>query len=225
MIVALALGACWEMDPERIEREQDALVPKMERHDAQADAIRRAIVAGELERARDAARNLIARLPLTGLPSRLDSHQSALRSAASTVERAPDLGAAATASAELGMACGSCHGSMKLHGPPAGDMPNGEEWEAAMARHAWAADEMWTAIVWMEPDRFARAVESWNATPLVRPRTHDERRFTSEALALEDRVHDLAERAAATPNAHERAVLYGSVIATCSECHGLVRSR
>jgi cytochrome c553 len=191
----------------------------------QADTIRRAIVAGDLERARDAGRSLVARLPLTGLPARLDSHQAALRSAAAAVVQAPDLAAAAAASSELGLACGACHGSMKLQGPPAGDMPNGDEWEAAMARHAWAADEMWTAIVWMAPDRFARAVESWNATPLVRPHTHDEKRFTSEALALEDRVHDLAERAAATPNAHERAALYGSVIATCSECHGLVRRR
>jgi cytochrome c556 len=223
MILALLLGGCWERDPEKVEEEQDALRPHMERHDVQARAIRQGIIDGDFAKVQRAAADLSARLPLAGLPERFDAYQGTLRGAVDAIQKAPDLGAAAAGVGELALSCGSCHGSMGIQPPAGSDMPNGEEWEAAMARHAWAADEMWTSLIWMAPDRFRLAVDAWNDTPLVRPHTHDEKRFTSEALALEARAHELAARAAATPDVHQRASLYGQVLATCSSCHQLVR--
>jgi cytochrome c553 len=226
MIALVALfGGCWESDPERIEREQDLVVPKMQRHDAEAGRVRQAIVDGDLAAAKRAAAELQARLPIAGLPTALDAHQAALAGAAAAIAAAPDLAAAAAGVGELALACGSCHGTVGMAPPSESDMPNGEAWEDAMARHRWAADEMWTSIVWMSGDRFARSVTAWNDTPLVRPHTQDEKRFSSEALAIEDRIHDVAARAATTPDVHERAALYGTILAGCAQCHALVRAR
>ena len=92
-----------------------------------------------------------------------------------------------------------------------------------MARHSWAADEMWIGLVWKSDARFRHAVEVWNATPLAQPHTADDKRFTPEVLALEDRVHDLAEQAASKMEPNRRGALYGEMLATCSACHALVR--
>ena len=94
-----------------------------------------------------------------------------------------------------------------------------------MARHSWAADQMWTGLVWKSDARFRQAVEVWNATPLAQPHTADDKRFTPAVLALEDRVHDLAEQAASKMEPSRRGALYGEMLATCSSCHALVRRR
>jgi hypothetical protein len=82
---------------------------------------------------------------------------------------------------------------------------------------------MWTGLVWNSDPRFRHAVEVWNATPLAQPHTADDKRFTPEVLALEDRVHDLAEQAASKTEPSRRASFYGQMLATCSACHALVR--
>jgi cytochrome c553 len=222
LALPILLTACWETDPEAIEVEQDRLVAPMERHDIQARAITRAVVDGDLAAARKSAAALADRLPLPGVPERLDPHQRVLRAAATDVAAALDMASAARGVGELAVACGSCHNAVGVSAPPAADMPDGEEWEAAMARHRWAADEMWTSLVWMAPDRYERVVRAWNEIPLARPHTEDEKRFTAEVLRLEDRVHNLAARGISA-DAHARADIYGQMLATCAACHAQVR--
>jgi cytochrome c553 len=223
MMLALALAACVGPDAEDIEDRHDQTIVQMERHDAEATTMRLAVIDGDLGRLRKAAAELAARLPIAGVGDRLDAHQATLKSIAGRLSAATTLEVAATGAGELAVACGSCHADVGILPPPASDPPNGEAWESAMARHSWAADEMWTGLVWKSDARFRQAVEVWNATPLAQPHTADDKRFTPEVLALEDRVHDLAEQAAAKMEPSRRAELYGEMLATCSACHALVR--
>ena len=223
MMLLLALAACVGPDAEDIEERHEQTAAQMERHDAEATTMRVALIDGDLGRLRQAATELAARLPISGIGDRLDAHQSELESIAGRLASAPTIEGAAAGVGELVVSCGSCHGDVGILPPPASDPPNGDAWESAMARHSWAADEMWTGLVWKSDARFRHAVEVWNATPLAQPHTADEKRFTPEVLALEDRVHDLAEQAAAKMEPSRRAKLYGEMLATCSACHALVR--
>jgi cytochrome c553 len=44
---------------------------------------------------------------------------------------------------------------------------------------------------------------------------------TKEAVAAEEQVHKLAERAAAAKDTTERVAVYGEVIGSCASCHSL----
>jgi hypothetical protein len=223
MMLALTLAACVGPDAEDIEDRHDQTVVQMERHDAEAIRMRTAVVDGDVAKLRQTAAELAARLPIAGVGYRLDWHQARLKTVASRLADTTTIELAASGVAELAVECGSCHAEVGILPPPSSEMPNGEQWESAMARHAWAADEMWTGLVWKSDPRFRHAVEVWNATPLAQPHTADEKRFTPDVLALEDRVHDLAEQAAAKMEPSRRAKLYGEMLATCSACHALVR--
>lgn len=223
MILTLALSGCVGPAVDDIEERHEQTVAQMERHDAEATTMRAALIDGDLERLRQAAGELDARLPIHGMPDSVVSRQAELKSIAGRLAKATMLDVAAGATGELAVSCGSCHAQVGILPPPPSDEPNGEAWESAMARHSWAADEMWTGLVWNSDARFRQAVEVWNATPLAQPHTADDKRFTPEVLALEDRVHDLAEQAASKMEPSRRGALYGEMLATCSACHALVR--
>ena len=223
MMLALVLAGCVGPHTEDIEERHEQAVTQMERHDAEATTMRAALIDGNLDRLRQAAAELGGRLPIQGMGDRLDPRQAALKSVASRLAGATTLQVAAEAMGELAVSCGSCHADVGILPPPPSDPPNGDAWESAMARHSWAADEMWTGLVWKSDARFRQAVAVWNATPLAQPHTSDDKRFTPEVLSLEDRVHDLAEQAASKMEPSRRAALYGEMLAACSACHALVR--
>jgi cytochrome c553 len=223
MMLSLALAGCIGPDAEDIEDRQERTVAQMERHDAEATTMRTALIDGNLQGVRTAAAELGARLPIAGMADRLAARQAELKSIAGRLAAAASIDVAAQTVGELSVSCGSCHADVGIAPPPPSDPPNGEAWESEMARHSWAADEMWTGLVWQNDARFRQAVEVWNATPLAQPHTADDKRFTPEVLALEDRVHDLAEQASSKIDPTRRAELYGQMLATCSACHALVR--
>ena len=223
MMLALVLAGCVGPEAEDIEDRHEQTVAQMERHDAEANAVRGALIDGNLERLRKSAGELDVRLPIHGMPDGLVARQAALKSVAGRLAKATTLEMAAGATGELAVACGACHAQVGILPPPPSDEPNGDTWESAMAQHSWAADEMWTGLVWKSDARFRRAVEVWNATPLAQPHTAEDKRFTPEVLSLEDRVHDLAEQAASMTEPSRRAALYGEMLATCSACHVQVR--
>jgi hypothetical protein len=223
MMGALLLAACIGPDAEGLDDRHEQTVVEMGRHDAEAIRMRTAVIDGDLAKLRQAAAELASRLPIPGVGDRHDGHQAQLKSVSSRLAGITTLELAGTSVGELAVACGSCHSKVGILPPPPSEMPNGEEWESAMARHAWAADEMWTGLVWKSDARFRHAVEVWNATSLAQPHTAEDKRFTPEVLALEDRVHNLAEAAASKTEPSRRAALYGEMLATCSACHALVR--
>ena len=223
MMLTLAIAGCVGPDVDDIAERHEQTVTQMERHDGEATTMRTALIGGNLQLVRQASAELAARLPISGIASRLDGHQSELKSIAGRLAAASTIDGAAAGVGELVVSCGSCHADVGILPPPQSDIPNGETWESAMARHSWAADEMWTGLVWRSDARFRQAVEVWNAAPLAQPHTADDKRFTPQVLSLEDRVHDLAEQAASKMEPSRRGALYGEMLATCSACHALVR--
>lgn len=236
--LVLVLGACSCSPPEppsRADADVSAIAAelpsrtssptaaKMTEHMRDAGSIKEAVIAGDLDDARAAARRLSEQLVADELP---EAQRPRAREAVRLAEVAlstDDLAVAASAVAGLGLVCGECHAAV-LGGPKdlaIGGVPTPAEHDpkAQMARHQWAADRMWLALVSRTDDTWQTAAQALADAPLdIKDITADVE-LTEDVLGLPDRVHELGRRARTTGSWDARATIYGEVLASCAACH------
>lgn len=194
---------------------------RMPDHFRDAEAIKHAVIAGELEDARAPARRLRSdadRYPVTWRP-----FVAANLVYADAVATARDLRVAGAAAAGLARTCGDCHAALGVgprfdpaHGVPAIAPHDPRQ---RMMRHQWAADRMWEALI----DRGEYAWMAGAAALAVAPLEHADLtrdvELAEDVLRLNERVHALGVQAGATVGWDARAGLYGEFLATCAGCH------
>lgn len=198
----------------------------MQDHFTQATTMRDAVIRGDLQAARAAAKVLATREIAKDLPDDWRSHVAALRSAASAGVDAPSLDAIALVVGDVANACGGCHGA--LGGPKfaPGEPPGPASGAAAhMARHVWAESRMWEGLVGPSEASWVKGTEAFSDAPLLT------KQGDKPLDALAKRVHALGERGRAlvedrklsspqaSPLARQRSATYGEMLATCSQCH------
>ena len=147
---------------------------------------------------------------------------ASIRDEAARVAASSDTVVAAKSMARLGRACARCHqatGAQIAFAPapePAVDGKLGPE----MARHQWAAAQMWDGLIGPNDDRWTAGARAFGDAPLA---------ITAEsgALGIADdvaRTRALAARALVTGDQDARADLYGEMLATCAHCHATIRA-
>ena len=156
--------------------------------------------------------------------SAIDAAIARLRAAAEQVVAAPDLPAAAAATAQLGAACASCHderGAIVAFAWT--ELPADEPALARqMQRHQWAAARLWEGLV-------APADELWRsgADTLATLRLDVGALATGAdgpaVTAALDRLRTLAAQAKTTADQPGRVELYHQLLTTCVGCHAAVR--
>ncbi|MFZ6183850.1 hypothetical protein [Nannocystis pusilla] len=185
--------------------------------------IKNAVIAGDLAEVPPAARRLAEQLVPERFPAAWRDHLGPTTRMAATAGAARELPEAAAAAAGLASACGDCHAAIGKgpEFPAPGVPPVGESHDtrAHMARHQWAADRMWEALV-------SRSEPAWSAgaTALVNAPLNSEDltrdvELPQEALDLGVRVHDLAARATRVTDWPARTAIYGEFLASCAGCH------
>jgi hypothetical protein len=200
-----------------------ATAAKMNEHMRDAGRIKEAVIAGDLDDARSAARRLSEQLAADELP---EAQRPRVREAVRLAEVAldtDDLAVAASAVAGLGLVCGECHAAV-AGGPKgltigAAPAPAERDPKAQMTRHQWAADHMWLALVARTDGAWRTAAEALASAPLDIEAITADVELTEDVLRLPDRVHELGRRAGATGSWDERATIYGEVLASCAACH------
>jgi cytochrome c553 len=222
-MVLLLLGmACWS-DEERTDAATVDLVEEMSAHDAEAEAMRAAVVRGDVAGVHAAATRLRERLPLGALPEDARYDELPLRDAVARAVSAPDLSSAASAAADVAAACGGCHDKRGVQFPqPTADRPDPalEGLPAAMARHHWAARRMWDGLLLPSQAAFVEAAEVLGPGDLAPTGTAVGSGLHPLAVDLEVRVHDLTAQAARTDDPAARARATGALLETCGTCHG-----
>ena len=194
----------------------------MQGHFVEATALRAAVVAGDLQAARDAGQGLETSSLMLDVDARWKPHLDSLVDAAGAVGQASTLDVAAQASARVGLACARCHEAIGS-GPAAtlGDVVSRDNApEDHMRLHQWATGWLWVGLV-------ASHDGAWDAGSAALKESRFDSRFAEDgSLAdLEQRVHALAIAAASTERMEDRAVIYGDLLATCSACHNVARDR
>jgi cytochrome c553 len=182
--------------PERPRFDRPAMVRfHMQRSFDDLRRIERRLIGGQLDEARALA-HLLAR------PARDPGIDEACR-------REPRVSAA----------CAGCHlrtGAAPVF-PPAPPVPlDRPTRDARMARHLWATDRLWEAMVGGAEPAWRSGLAVLAATPLP---------FTDRDLSRSARrLQDLARDGASLATAADRAAAYGELLVTCTGCHARVRS-
>ncbi len=207
-LLAVGLSSCVPMDPADV-----APDARMWIHFDEAGDLQMAMVRGDLDRAREAARRIERVVAITGLPEGSEEELMRLRSYATAIREADDYGVAALGTSLLAASCGDCHATYGV-GPAfaeVGDLP--EDRGNHMVEHVWAADRMWEGLVIPDPARWQTGarVLAYHEVPMdaLAPGT-SQYGVDLKTLGLESlRETDLSEQARR----------YGEILVTCSGCH------
>jgi cytochrome c553 len=182
---------------------------------------RDALIAGSLGRARSRMRRLSeqkygALVPASWLPD-----MDRMAGEAARVAAARDLREASEALAGVAVACGACHA--RLHAGPLPDATpvggvdgQGEDVEARMLRHQWAADALWSGLSRPSDSDWRAGAEALVEAPLSLPEGLG---GESQQAAIE-RVRDIGRDALAAMTPGRRAGVYAALLQSCSGCHG-----
>ena len=183
----------------------------MRGHFAESEAMRRAIVAGDLRGLHDAARSLAGDEWTPNLRADWRPHVSAVRAAAQSAHTALSLEEGAAALGQLGQSCATCHQSTGGPRIPSPSAWLGVERDRGMVAHDTAMGKLWAGLVapsdalWLEGSRQMLAAPELDSD-------------VADISALSRRVRDLARRGeVAEPPS--RARLFSEVMLTCASCH------
>lgn len=191
----------------------------------QAVALRDAVIAGDIVRARrEAALFEKARFPL--LPDTWRYSVAQMQGSAREVAYSGDIDSAAQWTATIAVACGNCHrysGEVPEFDaePPPEPAPDQETLDERMKRHARVSEDLWLGLLGSEP-AWKRGANTLNEAP-PEP-TAAAAQSVDEAFALElNQIKALGIQALMARTLERRAAVYGDLIARCAHCHPFAR--
>lgn len=223
-MTALLLAGCWGTEPRALEEER--VRDEMTEHWKQGTAIRDAVVAGDLDDIHTQAAALSKRLPVEGIPARVEPIQDDLQKTVAALATTGDIVSASALVGQMALTCGRCH--TEVDAKPYDDTPAppaGTEVKEEMATHQWAVERMWLGLVRNDPSQFTEAVTALQEAPLVPSGTAADSPLPPLATELELGVHELAQSARSAPDQATRAKHYGELLVTCATCHALIRDK
>jgi hypothetical protein len=189
----------------------------MAEHFVQADEIRDALIAGDLDKAKTPANWLLENMVTEDMPVRWRAHVPKVRRAAKTIAEATELADATAAAGKLAAACGECHADIGVEmKPPHRSVPlNDDSAFAQMDRHGYAAERMWDGLIGPFDDAWSEGATLMRDAPL-----HGDA-APEPVMSLASAVHDLATSSVGL-DANKRGERYGEIIASCAGCHTII---
>ena len=193
------------------------LAQLMRTHFLQTAAIRRAIIWGNLSDAVAPAAAIAGMTGVEKLPVDWQQATRQLQVASARIGKSPDKPETAAATADIGVACGSCH--RRIAGPrvKVGEAPPlGDTFMSRMIRHAWAAERLWEGL-YVPSDaawKAGAAALQGDAIPkdmLEKGGVH--------ARSAASRFAQIAVQLPAQKQPAGRAKVYASLLETCASCH------
>jgi cytochrome c556 len=202
----------------------------MAEHFGQTLEIQQAVIEGDLETARAAAKWMAEHKDVEEFPAGSEISLEWMNKAAETVVGATDLGGAAAAVAEMGYACGACHSHLEEGSTLIMSEPEAED-PGHMKGHDWAVVRLWEGLVgpsdeaWMAGSSVLAEVPLRpTSLPEAHPSAQDAAELTAKISSLEEQVHLLGVKAGQIEDAKKRAHAYGELLATCADCHTMVHA-
>lgn len=177
-------------------------------------AIEHLLVRGKLDDAKQLARG-IAEAPDEPGAAPWAAEAARVRERAAAIAGAATLDAALHDVAKLGAACAACHVASGAT-PDLADVPrpppDRDEVAARMARHRWATDRLWEAVIAPSDAEWKTGLDVLSAAPLPASELGKDRGPLAKRLQR-------AADAARTARPEDRARAYGDLLATCAACH------
>ena len=224
--VAIAASACGNAAPPAAKEPAAAAsaqpsadtAARMAGHFGKVRELEEAVIRGDLESAKTAARWIAEHQEASGLPAGTESYVTTTRNAARAVAASESLGNAGLAAAFAVDACGECHAAAKVAPKmPEVSAPAASTTAAShMLAHQYAVDLMYRGMVAPSEALWKQGAEALKGSPLS---DKDLTKVPKGIAASEARVHEIAGRAAQAADAGARIAIYGELIGGCASCH------
>lgn len=189
-----------------------------------AEAVRNAVIMGDLQQARASAQRLVDSPAPKALPKDLKMYLARMRQQADDVVLAGNIAEAAQAVGRLGTACGNCHWRSN-RGPNPDDTGTSLPWYdppddvgTRMLRHEIGLSQMWQGLIRPSIKAFRSGTVTLTRAPLTAPQGHDEPVDSGQHAAIEQ-IRNFAKMARTASTPAERAEIYGTMLTYCAVCH------
>lgn len=196
----------------------------MHQNYTRAGDLRAALILGDLDGARDAARWIVENETAEWLPSGAVFHLTGLRNAARRVVAARDLRESATAGTDVAAACGTCHtdlapavGTRFGSGAPR----TAEDLSTHMLRDSWAASRLWEGLVGPSDAAWDAGAQALAEAPLGERELGASARDVAKARSFAGQVHRTAQEATRATSLQTRKELLAEMLVACAGCHGI----
>ncbi|MFO0548105.1 MAG: hypothetical protein U0271_06940 [Polyangiaceae bacterium] len=193
----------------------------MRQHFAQTTQIQDAVIWGEIEKASRPAGSLADVEGVETLPPKWQESVTQLKDSSRRIRESSDLQEVAAATADIGRACGNCHG--KAGGPKivVNDPPTVDAKSVAsrMQRHKWAAARLWEGLYGPSDAAWKAGASALELDP-----------FPEEVLnkggvhgrSAASNFRDVAKTLSKAKTSDARGSAYASLLSTCAPCHAAV---
>jgi len=196
----------------------------MDDHFGKVEAVQEAVLRGDLADVIEPATWLAEHQQVAGLPASLQPQIDEMKKAAKAALAATDIKGAAQATASMALTCGACHTAANAKpalAAPAAPAATATGTASHMLADQMAVDLMYQGLVGPSDEAWKKGARQLGQSPLTLKDLPKDPQLTKEIAALVGVIHTLADKADAAVAPNARATLYGDVIATCAECHGL----
>lgn len=221
MFVVLGLVGCLN----NVEREQivaeEQVIETMGEHWTEAEQMREAVIAGDLDQVHALAASFQGRMPIAGLPADLAPLATALKSSIDAAAASTDPSAAGLAVGQMAAACGTCHTVAKVQPDLTIQLRPSKTQDPApeMVWHHVATGNLWASIVRHDDAQFREAVDQL-AKAKFQPMGGST--LGDEMVALEGKVQGLAAEARDEAGLEGRGEKLGRILGSCATCHQTV---
>lgn len=221
---AIALPARSEPPPLVGQLDLEPLHSRMHGHFNALREVHRALLFGDLKKARRAARGLAEMAAPGGLPG-WEASVARIRDTASRLTRARSARRARRLVADLAVQCGDCHEDTADVSRFVGESEPFDDGSAAgrMARHEWAAGSVWLGLVGPSQDLWRDGLAALASPPLLPEAFTDDRERHRRVDALSRRMAALAARARNLEDDDAQAAAFADLLEVCASCHQLTR--
>ncbi len=181
-------------------------------------AIEKLLLRARLEDAKALAQAISEAPDEPGLGA-LAPHAIRVRDLAANLARSPTIDEACRREARLAVACAGCHvetGVMPAFSLPPSSPPDRDSIEARMARHLWATDRLWEAVVGGGTDPWISGLDVLSATPFPFRAALDDRARLAKQLQT---LAGTARKRSSKDDLAERGRVYGQILTICATCH------
>jgi mono/diheme cytochrome c family protein len=183
---------------------QDAGYRDMWKLELEVDAVRDALIQGDLARTRSRAGQLLEEVPA-----------GPLREALSEVRAATDLQQAGQALGQVASACAECHlaSGVVIQRTPRGTVPPPGPLGAEMARHDKVVDGLWLGLIRPSEEALRQALAELPDQSL-----EPGAEVAWHTAALDQQTHERVQQLVLAERS-ERYALMGELLAACADCH------
>ena len=189
----------------------------MREHFKEAEQIRHAVISGNPKDAVQPASALGSTADIANLPPPWRAAVERMHSASSRVQNSADLAEAAAGTADIAVACSSCHESQGGPKVSVGDPPVvGQSVVSRMARHAWAMERLWEGLYAPSSAAWKAGAKALQGEPFP-PEVLEHGGVYGRSAAKDFKA--LASQASLKETPKDRASLYAGLLGTCATCH------